>query len=59
MAMINTRPLVTTVENAEKIASELQSGDNLWTYHVEVEFIDLAQIAIYDEEGEFVGYWTS
>ena len=56
--MLNTRPMTTPNEVATQIAANLQSGDEEWTYIVEPFTKELSRIAIYDEDGEFVGYWT-
>lgn len=45
-------------EVAAKKAADLASQDeDGWTYEVEQGDGPLAVVAIYDEDGEFVGYW--
>lgn len=60
MLAIDTTPALLNLERAERVAKDLQQGDTNWTYLLEHDktFNNLYLVAIYDEVGEFVSYFT-
>lgn len=53
---IETEKVYTTITEAETDAEQLQKGDNGWTYEA-IDEGDKIRIKIFDEHGEFVGWW--
>lgn len=58
MKKLDTTPMLFNPEDAEERAEKLRDGDPDWEFRVEhdQEGQGLSRIAVYDEEGEFVGH---
>jgi len=58
--MIDTTPKNFTLVPACEAVADLRSGDQEWTYNVvpAFGFPGFYWIAIFDETGQFVSYWT-
>ncbi len=61
MLKINNTPKLFNIDKVEAAVAELQAGDPDWTYvavNADGSEGPFASIKIYDEDGEFVSFWT-
>lgn len=54
--ILNMEPGLFPKDEAERVARELATGEDEWTYHVEPAGDDLYRIRVVDEDGELVAY---
>ncbi len=60
MLRLDQTPKLYPPEKAEQIAAELNAQDDDWTYKVDHDpkGTGYSRIKVYDEDGEFVAYWS-
>lgn len=59
MKLLDTTRTYYAPEKAEQVAASLNAWDDEWTYRVKHDPAGTGYsfIEVYDEDGEFVGYW--